>query len=50
MIIIIFKADKQMHKMKLGVILKAINKGFKVKQITLDKYGIKYDEEARPLY
>ena len=39
-----------MHKIKFDVTLKANNKGFKVKQVTLDKYGIKYDEEAKKYY
>ena len=30
------KDDKQMHKMKLDVVLKDNNKGFKVKQGTVD--------------
>ena len=44
------KDDKQMHKMKLDVIWKANNKGFKIKQSTLDKYGIKFNEETKEYY
>ena len=36
-----------MHKIKFDVTLKANNKGFKVKQGTLEKNGIKYDKEAK---